>query len=381
MFWKIALILVIFVTQASAQNITTRLKEPPPPYFKILTPFKMLPVEDVYSLHLLENYFGAGDNGVLFFRPKIKLTGIYRLKEGRLRYLKRMVPRAFIAKVTTLTYKDETRLAIGYEFHASEETKWKERQMVLFTIYDRELNKSVDIFERTSSTPKVNYLKELDGKLWINFFHEDGFSQGGYLTKEPDGWKFTKTFSGWKQDSLDINKDVVIVGSRYSDDQERAKELRMYKDRSWHSLPSQRGVNFVSFFQLDQDPELEIAISDGLPNSADKRGRPEIAYLDMNAATGEYKRYKIDGISRSQNEFKEITPFDYAGKKRLLVRGDLYIDLYTYNYKWDRERLYRRKDRNSAANLQALPLVTMEGKLAFVILDDTEVMAYDYLGK
>lgn len=369
-------------TTTSSPNIKLRKKEPPPPYFKILSPFKMFPIENVFSMHLLPKYYGDKRDGVLLFRPKLKLTGVYKLKKDRLRYLKRMVPRAFIAQATTFEYKGEKRLVVGYEFHAKEENKWKEREMVLFTIYDRDLNKSSDIFEKISSTPKVNFMKQQKEKLWINYFHENDFSQGGFITRDPTGWKFTKSFEGWRQDSADIDNDEVIVGSRYSDDQERAKELRMFKNRSWHSLPSERGVNFVRYFQLDGDPELEIAMIDGLPNTADKRGRPQLAYVDLDKTSGEYVRHKIDDIGRTQGEFKSILAFDYLNKKRLLVTGDLYIDVYIFkDNKWERTRLYRRKDRNSEANLQALPITNEEGKLAFLILDDTEVMMYWYLGE
>ena len=386
MFWK-NLILIFFIisnlalAQTPNQPIPLRLrkKEPPPPHFKVLSPFKMFPIENVFSIHLLKNYYGKED-GLLLFRPKLKLTGIYKLKEEKLRYLKRMAPRAFIARAETFTYKGETRLVLGYEFHAKEENKWKEREMVIFTIYDRELNKSKDIFERISSTPKVNFMKQQDEKLWINYFHENDFSQGGFLSKTTEGWKFTKTFDGWKQDSVDIDNGAIIVGSRYSDDQERAKELRMFKDRVWTSLPSEKGVNFVRYFQFDNDPELEIVMIDGLPNTADKRARPQLAYV--NKVNGEYQRFKIDDIGRSQTDFREVQPFDFHNKKYLLVTGDLYIDLYSFeNNKWNRKRLYRRKDRNSEAKLQTQPLISKEGKLAFAILDDTEVMMYWYLSE
>jgi hypothetical protein len=373
-----------FADLAQAQLLKNPNKIQKKTYNKSLQPLPMHPVEEVWSMFVLPKYFGENENGLLIFRPGKKITGVYRVIDDKLRYLKRMKPWAYIGEATTMQLHGETRIVVGYEYRiVDEKKKWLEKDSVLVIAYDRELDKYEELFYARTPVPTINFLKELDGKLWLNYFHEEDFSKGGYFENlGPKKWKFKRVFAGWKQDTIDIVKGLVAVGSKYSDDSERAKELVLFKNEEWLPLPSKRGVQSLGFGQMDSDPELEIVLADSLPNSRDKRGRPELSYIDFDSQSQTYSRVQIDKIGRTQREFRHVYPFTHKNKPRLLVRGDLYIDLYTRDGdKWSRDRIYSRKDRNSEARLEAVVLTNTDKDLIFTILDDTEAMLYRYVGE
>jgi hypothetical protein len=341
-------------------------------------PLNAKPIEDVTSMFDLGDFFPDGSRGVLIFRIPEKIIGLYKYTGERLALLDRAEPLAYFEHAYALPQRYGASIAIAYEygrFVKEVQNRRRPEKKIAVVLYDRNLDNPHLIYEeRVLARTDVTFLGGYQEKLFVNFFHDEEFTKGGYLLPQENGsWKFKRMVAGLRLEHIALHGDKIIAGSPFSDLGERSRELRLYRNDEWTELGSVRGVNTVEFAELDADPEPEIVVADGLANIRQKRRRPQIGVLDYDARKGSYQRVLSKKMSGLQGSLRKIVPFVVDSVPYVLGVGDEYIELYYPQKDWRRRIVYRRNINAVRDDIDVLYLGTEEGQATLAVLEDSVV--------
>ncbi len=341
-----------------------------------LKPLKAKPIEDVTSMYDLGEFFPDGSRGVLLFRIPEKIIGLYKYNGERLALLDRAEPWAYFEHAYALPQKYGSNIAIAYEygrFVKEVQHKRKPQKKIAVVLYDRKLDNPRVIYEeRVLARTDVTYLGGNGGRIFVNFFHDEEFTKGGYLLRQKDrSWKFKRMVAGLRLEHIALFEDIIVAGSPFSDLGERSRELRLFRDDEWSELGSVRGVNTVEFAELDGDSEPEIIVADGLANIRQKRRRPQIGVLDYSPSKRKYIRVLSKKMKGLQGSLRKLLPFAVDGVPYVLGVGEEYIELYYPRKDWRRRIVYRRNVNAVRDDIDVLYLGTEQGQTTLAVLEDS----------
>src|SRR5262249_31139161 len=163
--------------------------------------------------------------------------------------VRREEPWAYVAKAVTYVYHGEKRVLVGYEYSRTlEEFDFPKGQKspkdkIKLVAYDDNLDNPIPLFEAFTTHGRINCLRLLDERLFVQFFHSEDYAKGGFLEEGADGSMALKRLvAGKQQTSIDVFGDQIVIGSASPDNELRANELQLYRDTDFVNLPANRGV-------------------------------------------------------------------------------------------------------------------------------------------
>ena len=339
--------------------------------------YEVLP--DVTTFHLLPSVIKDDTPGVLVYSGPLNSLGIFALESGRLRELKRGDPRAYVGKAAVFSHSGSKKIAVAYEYgRAGAKAKRKYRNKVKVLLYNTDLQRPEVIFDQdTLGSALVTHLESVEDKLFINFYHSDSYTTGGFIAQSEQGkWGFRRHITGRERRGIDFNSSDILVSSPYSDDDERGHSLQLYRGAAAIELEALRGVSTAKFAQLDDDAELEIIACDGLPNKMQKRVNTRLVVYDYNTDTDRYTARLVSKVQNLQGSIQKMEMIKTPKGQLLLAAGRQFLNAYLPADNWQRKQVYRKDRRYIKKKLDFAVLKTSQENLILAVQDGPELKVF-----
>ncbi len=120
------------------------------------------------------------------------------------------------------------------------------------------------LWERDGARNQVSDLRVVGQDLWFTTFADGKRVEGGWLRL---GDSSASVFESVVEVPLGLEQlplgDAVIVGRVYGEEPRSDGDLRSWRDGSWTSMPSLRGVRSLASADLDADGDPDLLVGDG----------------------------------------------------------------------------------------------------------------------